>query len=52
VNINVYIQHSQEATIRSSWEWLSEADGEVEHMVISTALQVVTAYKCGCIIAL
>ena len=32
VNINVYIQHSQEATIRSGWEWLPEADGKVEHI--------------------
>jgi len=24
VNINVYIQHSQEATIRSGWEWLQK----------------------------
>jgi len=32
--------HSQEATIRSGWEWLPEVDGKVEHiiMVISTAL--------------
>jgi len=29
VNINVYIQHRQEATIRSGWEWLPEADGKL-----------------------
>jgi len=32
VNINLYIQHSQEATIRTGWEWLPEADGKVEHI--------------------
>jgi len=31
VNITIYVQHSQETTIYSGWEWLPEVDGEVEH---------------------